>query len=105
LWVEGETLYVVYSLVGEAPERLWIGRVDLRRDWREWRVEDSRVLLEPEMPYEGAGLALERSNYGAVHGPVRQLRDPGVFEEDGKRYLLWSVAGETGIAMGELRRR
>jgi hypothetical protein len=36
---------------------------------------------------------------------VRQLRDPAIFEEDGRRYLLYSVAGEQGIAIGEFRRR
>ncbi|WP_218126558.1 hypothetical protein [Siphonobacter aquaeclarae] len=39
------------------------------------------------------GLSLQR---------VRQLRDPYVFGENGKLYLLYSVAGEKGIAIGEL---
>jgi hypothetical protein len=33
---------------------------------------------------------------------VHQLRDPAVYEEDGRTYLLYSVAGESGIAMAEL---
>ena len=36
---------------------------------------------------------------------VRQLRDPFVFREDGKTYLFYAVAGETGIAMAELQMR
>jgi hypothetical protein len=34
--------------------------------------------------------------------PVNQLRDPAIFEEDGRIYLLYAIAGEQGIAIGEL---
>ena len=60
------------------------------------------ILLEPETDYEGARLPLIPSVNGAALGPVRQLRDPAIFEEDGKRYLLYAVAGEQGIAIGEI---
>jgi len=30
------------------------------------------------------------------------LRDPAIFEEYGRIYLLYSVAGESGIAIAEL---
>ena len=33
---------------------------------------------------------------------VRQLRDPAIYEEDGSVYLLYSVAGEDGIAIAKL---
>ena len=62
----------------------------------------SRIFLEPETDYEGASLPLIPSRNGAVPGPVRQLRDPAIFQEDGKRYLLYAVAGEQGIAIGEI---
>jgi hypothetical protein len=37
---------------------------------------------------------------------VRQLRDPCVYRdaESGRDYLLYSVAGEAGIAMAEMLR-
>ena len=34
--------------------------------------------------------------------PVNQLRDPAIYEEDGRIYLLYAVAGEQGIGIGEL---
>jgi hypothetical protein len=40
---------------------------------------------------------------GLVHGPVCQLRDPAIFREDGRTFLLYSVAGENGIAIAELK--
>jgi hypothetical protein len=33
---------------------------------------------------------------------VRELRDPYVFEENGKMYLFYSFCGEQGIAAAEL---
>jgi hypothetical protein len=36
---------------------------------------------------------------------VRQLRDPAIFREDGRTYLIYSVAGESGLAIAELRER
>ena len=39
---------------------------------------------------------------GAAKGKVNQLRDPAIFEEDGRIYLIYSVAGENGLAMAEL---
>jgi len=104
VWTEGQTLYVVYTKVGEAPERLLLATVDLRPDWQAWTFGPPTVLLEPEESYEGVDLPLKPSNYGAAKGPVRQLRDPAVFEEDGQRYLLYSIAGEQGIAIARLQR-
>ena len=34
--------------------------------------------------------------------PVNQLRDPAIFEEGGRIFLLYAIAGEQGIAIGEL---
>jgi hypothetical protein len=57
------------------------------------------------MDYEGVKLPLVPSANGPLMVPARQLRDPGIFEEDGKRYLLYGVAGEQGIAIAELKPR
>ena len=37
-----------------------------------------------------------------AYGHVNQLRDPAIYEEDGGVYLLYAVAGESGIAIAEL---
>ena len=59
-------------------------------------------LLRPEASYECVDLPNARSEPGDVKGPVQQLRDPGVFEEDGRTYLFYSFCGEQGIAAAEL---
>ena len=35
----------------------------------------------------------------AINTPVNQLRDPALFFEGGKNYLLYSVRGENGIGI------
>ena len=47
-------------------------------------------------------LRLEPSGFGAAEGAVNQLRDPAIYEEDGRIYLLYAIAGESGIAIAEL---
>ena len=73
-----------------------------RSQVREWRESEPALVLEPEMEYEGALLPLEPSLRGLTEVSVRQLRDPAIYEEDGDTYLLYSVAGEDGIAIARL---
>lgn len=42
------------------------------------------------------------SHAGDIDVPVHQLRDPGIFQENGKVYLLYSTCGEQGLALAEL---
>jgi hypothetical protein len=98
----GDTLQVFYSDVGDCPERILLATVDVRGDWREWRASAPRTVLEPERDYEGAGIPPEPSVRGPANEPVCQLRDPAIFEEDGTTYLLYSVAGERGIALAQV---
>lgn len=100
--VAGDVLEVFYTNVGDCPERILLSRIDLRPDWWQWRAERPVTVLEPETHYEGAHLPLEPSVRGWAPRPVRQLRDPALFEEDGRLFLLYSVAGESGIAIAEL---
>jgi hypothetical protein len=102
LKLEGDRLKVFYSNARDCPERILLSTIELRPDWREWQNSEPVTVLGPEMEYEGANLPLVPSARGAIHEPARQLRDPCIFEEEGKTYLLYSVAGEYGIAIAEL---
>ncbi len=103
LLLRDDILYVFYSRAGDCPEHILCSTVDLRPDWKEWKASAPFSILEPETDYEGVNLPLEPSQRGAIHEPARQLRDPGIYQEDGQIYLLYSVAGESGIALAELR--
>jgi len=99
----GDTLGVFYSRIGDAPERILHATVDLSDGWTGWTASDPETVLEPERDWEGANESVEASEAGGVDEPVNQLRDPEVFETDERTYLLYSIAGERGLAIAELR--
>ena len=99
----GEELRVFYTRKRDAPERILMGTIDLTEPWRDWRVTGQKEILRPQMPYEGAELPVEPSRFGpAKLGGENALRDPAIFEEDGRTWLLYVFAGECGIALAEL---
>lgn len=102
VWVRDRTLRVFYSVRGHAPERILASTVDLRSPWPRWTASDPMEVLAPERVWEGADLPNEPSSTGLAEGPVRQLRDPAVYQEDGEAYLLYSVAGERGIGIARI---
>ena len=100
--LDGSRLSVLYTDAGDCPERILLSTIDLTPDWMEWRASEPVVILEPETDYEGADLPLEPSERGWSPERVRQLRDPGIYREGDETYLLYSVAGESGIAIARL---
>jgi hypothetical protein len=55
-----------------------------------------------ERDWEGANAPLERSIRSTAYGQVNQLRDPAIYTEDKRVFLLYAVAGESGIALAEI---
>ena len=100
--VVGNEAEVYYTNAYDQPERILRSRIDLSRDWTRWTASEPEVVLEPEMKYEGVDLPQVPSARGAVMEPVRQLRDPAIYQVGESVYLLYSVAGEQGIAIAEL---
>lgn len=98
----GEELLVFWTQVGEAPERILCSRIDISGDWRGWTEGPPAEVMRPERSWEGADSPLAPSVRSTAYGQVNQLRDPAVFEEDGRIYLLYAVAGESGIAIAEI---
>ena len=100
--VRGDTLHVFWTQVGHAPERILLSSVDLRGDWMLWKESDAVEVLRPERPWEGADTPLEPSFRSVAYGMVNQLRDPAVYLEGERIYLLYAVAGESGIAIARV---
>ena len=100
--VRGETLYVFWTQVGHAPERILLSTVDLRGDWMHWQANEPVDVLRPERPWEGAAAPLEPSYRSVAYGMVNQLRDPAIYVEDDAVYLLYAVAGESGIGIARV---
>jgi len=98
----GDVLSVFWTQVGEAPERILLSRIDLSGDWFGWTEGTAREVLRPERSWEGADAPLVPSIRSTAYGQVNQLRDPAILEDDGRVYLFYAVAGESGIAVAEL---
>ncbi len=99
----GDTLYVFWTQVGEAPERILLSSITLSDDWTKWSESRPVEVLRPGRTWEGADAPLSPSLRSTAYGQVNQLRDPAVFEEDGRTFLLYAVAGESGIAIAEVK--
>jgi hypothetical protein len=102
--IDGNVLTVFYSRAGDLPEIIMRSKVTMTGDWKTWRLSPPEKVLEPEREYEGANVPPGRSTKLRVmpRPMFRELRDPCIFREDGRTYLLYSVAGERGIAGAEL---
>jgi hypothetical protein len=97
----GDNLWVFWTQVGDAPERILMSRIDITKPWMQWQVSETVEVLRPELTWEGADAPVEPSVRSVAYGHVNQLRDPYIFEEAGRTYLLYVVAGESGIAIAE----
>ncbi len=103
LWKHNGMLYVFFSRLFDEPEHIYVSRIEnLEDDWQDWRFTEPQSVLRPEEDYEGVNQPIERSEPGVTYEFVHQLRDPGIYEEDGRLFLLYSTAGERAIAIAEL---
>ena len=103
--LKGDVLRVYYSRIGDQPERILLSEVLLTQGWSEWRGSAPMTVLSPDRGYEGADRPLEASRPDDAPGRVRQLRDPAIFHEGGNAYLVYSVAGESGLAIAQLHEK
>lgn len=85
-------LYIFYTLVGEAPERIYLSK----------NFEKGIEIMRPLHSWEGANMDLIPSKYGMAEGFCNELRDPFVIRDNGKLYLFYTFGGEKGIAVTEL---
>lgn len=102
LLVRDNTLYVFWTQVGDAPERIYLSTIEMKGDWSTWHASEPTEVLRPKRKWEGADLEIKPSERGYIGVPANQLRDPAIFEENGEVFLLYSVAGESGIAIAKL---
>jgi hypothetical protein len=105
LLLRGRDLYVFWSMVGYAPERILLSRVDLSAaDWNDWRATAAVDVLTPERPWEGSAVAVQSSLRGEMDSAARELRDPYVFrDDDGQLYLYYVGGGEKAIGVARLK--
>ena len=100
--VRGHTLYVFFSAIGDAPEKILLSTIALDGDWRTWKASAPVEVLAPREPYECPDLPVVPSKPGESEGPENALRDPALFEEHGRVTLFYSVCGEQGIGAADV---
>lgn len=103
LLTRGKRIWLLYTRVDDAPERILASELNLEGDWRQWHAGRPVHVLQPETAYEGADLPLKASRYGVSADPENALRDPYVFEDGGVYYLYYAVRGEKAIAAARLQ--
>ena len=79
-----------------------LSTIVLTDDWNNWQESPEVEVLRAEFDWEGADAPIEPSVRSTAYGHVNQLRDPALFVEDGAVYLLYAVAGESGIAIASV---
>ena len=102
--VSDKFVYVIYSAIGDCPERIVYNVYTRNFDI----VSINHSLIRPEELYEGVNQPYIQSRPGStltngINQLYAQLRDPYLFEDDGKMYLFYSIAGENGIAVAEIK--
>jgi len=100
--VHENELLVFYTRIGDSPERILLSRIHLEPDWLKWKQKQAPVeVLAPQLQWEGTAYQFRTSKSGK--GTQEQaLRDPYIYEEAGKYYLLYSGAGEEAIGLARL---
>ena len=102
--LQDDQLTVVWSRVGDAPERLLVSTVNLSpSDWDDWVPTYPAELMRAERPWEGSELPVQSSLRGESYKPLNDLRDADIFvDTDGQIYLLYVASGEQSIGIVRL---
>ena len=99
-----DTLELMFTVVGDAPERIYRTQLDVSSsDWNRWQIAGpTEEVLRPERPWEGARYPAEPSFFGGKTG-VNELRDPWLFTDQNDRtYLFYAGEGEAAIGLARL---
>lgn len=96
------TLAVYYSRAGDCPERILRAEMSTKGPWQQWKPSGRADVLRPAMRWEGADEPLVASCWGAARGFANQLRDPFLFEHDGRCYLFYAGGGESALGVAEI---
>ena len=102
----GDTLQVLYTRIGDCPERIMMSTIDLSAG--NYEVWDSsfppREILQAELHWEGGDIPPANSQGSTAPENVNQLRDPYIFKDvDGTLYLFYCGRGEDAIGAAILR--
>jgi hypothetical protein len=102
LFLHKKVLYVFFTRIGDSPEKILCGSINLSMPRKNWKVINIITVIKPETKYEGVHLQKKPSEAGTAAQEENALRDPFIFEDNNKLYMFYCVKGESGIALSEL---
>jgi len=102
LMMLGNHLLVFWTQVGDAPEHIKLSVIEMSDDFNAWKESEAIEVMRPEHDWEGADMPVEKSFRSSINAMVNQLRDPAIFQENDRTYLLYVTAGEAGIGIAEI---
>lgn len=94
--------YIFFSSVNDIPEHIKMGELLIDEKNNTYNIINIKSIIKPELFYENHNEPLNKSKYGSSSDFVRQLRDPYVIKDNEEFYILYTVCGEKGIAIGKL---
>lgn len=100
LMVRGDTAHVLFTRIGDCPERIFYTRFDLSSDRA---CAEPVELLRPELDWEGGRLPPAPSRIGAAETLRCELRDGSfVTDESGGLWMVYVGGGESAIGLARL---
>ena len=100
--VRNNHLHVLFTRIGDAPEHILHCPVPLDGDWQSWRSDTAPTpVMHAELPWEGAAQPVTTSMIGAVEFS-NALRDPCLFEEAGRVWMVYAGGGEHALGLAEV---
>ncbi|MDF3127629.1 hypothetical protein P0Y35_00325 [Kiritimatiellaeota bacterium B1221] len=100
--IDGHEAYLFYTRKQDAPERILCAKIELTDEWENWNISAPVEVLRPERDWEGIHYPLQPSKPGPAT-QRQELRDPAIYREGEKIYLIYSFGGEEGLALAELK--
>ena len=97
-----DTLQMLYSRIGDCPERIMISTIDLSvGDYELWDASfPPNDVLRAEPDWEGGEIPPRNSQGSAAPENVNQLRDPYLFQDsDYTWYIFYCARGEDAIGV------
>jgi len=97
--IENNKVYCYFTRIGDSPEKVLVCNINMDT----FNPSIFSTVIEPKYNWEGVNNKLEPSKFGMARSKFHQLRDPFVFKENNLKYLFYSVQGEAGIAVAEIK--
>ena len=100
-----DTLYVFFTLIGDMPERILLGTIDLSSPQSQWRMLPGPIILRPTN--HNSTLSPSKKGSAPCH-PVQELRDPEFIPDDDeditelKGTLFYTLRGEQAIGASHI---